>query len=113
MNKMNNNNRQAEHSPIIAVSDIYFVLFRHKWKILILSAIGIIGGFVYYMLNPPPYQSEADLLIRYVLDSRSPDPTGNNTREMEPSAQGQSIINDEIKILTSLDVAEQVATNIG
>jgi len=110
---MNNNNRQAEHSPIIAVSDIYFVLFRHKWKILILSAIGIIGGFVYYMLNPPPYQSEADLLIRYVLDSRSPDPTGNNTREMEPSAQGQSIINDEIKILTSLDVAEQVATNIG
>jgi uncharacterized protein involved in exopolysaccharide biosynthesis/Mrp family chromosome partitioning ATPase len=108
-----NKNRDSEPSPMISLGDIYFVIFRHKWKILILSVLGIVAGTAYYLLNPPPFQSEAELLVRYVLDSRSPNPTSSNTRETSPAEIGQSIINDEIKILTSFDIAEQVATNIG
>src|SRR5450432_1524219 len=107
------NNRLTEPSPTIALGDIYFVLFRHKWKIIILSVTGIVAGIAYYLMNPPPFQSEAELFIRYVLDSRSPNPTANNTRMTSPDEMGQSIINSEMKILTSLDIAKEVATNIG
>lgn len=96
-----------------SLGDIYFVLFRHKWKIIILSAAGLVAGSTYYLLNPPPFQSDAELLVRYVLDSRSPNPESSNTRETSPAEIGASIINDEIKILTSFDIAQQVATNIG
>jgi succinoglycan biosynthesis transport protein ExoP len=109
MNKSQNN----ESLPGITLSDIYFVLFRHKWKIIFLSAAGIVAGIVYYVVNPPPFQSEAELLVRYILDSRSPNPTSNNTKETSPAELGDSIMNSEIKILTSFDVAEAVAKNIG
>jgi polysaccharide biosynthesis transport protein len=108
-----NKSQDNESSPGITLSDIYFVLFRHKWKIIFLSAAGIVAGIGYYVVNPPPFQSEAELLVRYILDSRSPNPTANNTTETSPTELGNSIINSEIKILTSFDIAEEVAKNIG
>jgi uncharacterized protein involved in exopolysaccharide biosynthesis/Mrp family chromosome partitioning ATPase len=108
-----NNGQHNGSSPGITLNDIYFVLFRHKWKIIFLSAAGIAMGVVYYLVNPPPFESEAELLVRYVLDSRSPNPSSSNTRETAPTDLGESIINSEIKILTSFDIAEQVAKNIG
>jgi succinoglycan biosynthesis transport protein ExoP len=107
------NSQPAEHSPGINLGDIYFVLFRHKWKIILCATAGILAAAVFYLVKLPPFQSEAELLIRYVLDSRSPNPTANNTRETLPTELGDSIINDEIRILTSFDLAEEVATNIG
>jgi len=108
-----NNGQHNGAAPGITLSDIYFVLFRHKWKIIFLSATGIATGVVYYLFNPPPFESEAELLVRYVLDSRSPNPSSSNTRETAPTDLGESIINSEIKILTSFDIAEQVAKTIG
>jgi uncharacterized protein involved in exopolysaccharide biosynthesis/Mrp family chromosome partitioning ATPase len=108
-----NNGQHNGSSPGITLSDIYFVLFRHKWKIICLSAAGIATGVVYYLVNPPPFESEAELLVRYVIDSRSPNPESNNTKETSPTDLGESIINSEIKILTSFDIAQQVAKNIG
>jgi uncharacterized protein involved in exopolysaccharide biosynthesis/Mrp family chromosome partitioning ATPase len=110
---MQNNNRHAEPSPSISLDDIYFVLFRHKWKIICLAVAGILAALLYYLLNPPAFQSEAKLFIRYVVDSRSPNPTANNSRETSPAELGESVINSELQILTSFDVAEAVATNIG
>ena len=107
-------NDQAGGPPQpLTLGDIYFVLFRHKWKIIVLAMAGIIAGGVYYFLNPPPYQSEAKLFIRYVLDSRSPNPTANNARETSSGDLGESIIGNEIQILTSFDIFQEVATNIG
>jgi len=108
-----NNGQHNGSSPGITLNDIYFVLFRHKWKIIFLSAAGIATGVVYYLVNPPPFESEAELLVRYVLDSRSPNPSSSNTRETAPTDLGESIINSEIKILTSFDIAQQVAKTIG
>jgi uncharacterized protein involved in exopolysaccharide biosynthesis/Mrp family chromosome partitioning ATPase len=110
---MHNNNRHAEPSPSISLGDIYFVLFRHKWKIIFLAAAGILAALFYYLLNPPVFQSEAKLFIRYVVDSRSPNPTADSSRETSPAELGESVINSELQILTSFDVAEAVATNIG
>ena len=108
-----NNNQHNGSLPGITLNDIYFVLFRHKWKIIFLSAAGIATGVVYYLVNPPPFESEAELLVRYILDSRSPNPASNNTTETSPTGPEGGIINSEIKILTSFDIAEQVAEDIG
>jgi len=53
------------------VGDIYYVLFRHKWKILLCSAAGVLASGFLLLLKPPGYKSEAKLLIRYVLDNKS------------------------------------------
>jgi uncharacterized protein involved in exopolysaccharide biosynthesis len=108
-----NNGQHNGSSPGTTLNDIYFVLFRQKWKIISLSVAAVVAGVAYYLFNPPPFQSEAELLVRYVLDSRSPNPSSKNSRETSPTELGDNIINSEIKILTSFDIAEEVAKNIG
>jgi polysaccharide biosynthesis transport protein len=108
-----NNSRQPEHhaSAGIALSDIYFIIFRHKWKIIILAAAGIVAAVVFYLIQPAPfYRSEAELLVKYVLDSRT---VSTSTKETSLDEQGQNIINGELAIITSLDIANTVAQEIG
>lgn len=93
--------------------DIYFILFRHKWKIILLSLAGIAAAAAYWWYCPPPFQSEARLLIRYVIDSRSVNTNVKNAQMTSPDTMGQSVINSEMEILTSFDLAEQAARNIG
>jgi uncharacterized protein involved in exopolysaccharide biosynthesis/Mrp family chromosome partitioning ATPase len=107
------NNQHAGPPPEITRGDIYFVLFRHKRKIIFLAAAGIVAAIIYYLLEPTLYQSEAKLFIRYVLDTRSPNTTAANTSEISPAESSGNIVNSEIQILTSFDVAEEAATHIG
>jgi uncharacterized protein involved in exopolysaccharide biosynthesis/Mrp family chromosome partitioning ATPase len=97
----------------MTVGDIYYVVFRHKWKIILLSLAGIVASAVFYYRNPPPYQSQAKLLIQYVPESTPQTLVGSDHQVIMPDSQGASIINAEIQILTSLDLAEQAATNFG
>jgi polysaccharide biosynthesis transport protein len=108
-----NNNRQAESSATMTLGDVYFVLFRHKWKIIILSLAGIVAASAFYLLRPPLYQSESELLIRYISDNRPVSSSTDNTTMTTPSNPGGGIIDSEIKILTSFDLAQQVASTIG
>jgi uncharacterized protein involved in exopolysaccharide biosynthesis/Mrp family chromosome partitioning ATPase len=99
---------------MLSLGDIYYVLFRHKWKIIVISGVGVIIGLMVRLLAPVDFESEAKLLIKYVLDSRVPsDPGGNEARVTLPDAAGRNIINTELQILTSLDLAQEVATNVG
>src|SRR5277367_2468106 len=110
---MNNSNRQAEPSGSITLGDVYFVIFRHKWKIIFLSLAGIVAAVAFYKLNPPLYQSEAELFIRYITDSRSVSAPTDNSTTTAPGAQANAAINAELKILTSFDMAQQVAATVG
>jgi uncharacterized protein involved in exopolysaccharide biosynthesis/Mrp family chromosome partitioning ATPase len=105
--------RQAEPSAGMSLGDIYYVLFRHKWKIILLSLAGILGAAALYFLKPPPYQSQAELLIQYVSQVRSLSLVGSDQKVIVPDSQGAGVISSEIQILTSLDLAAEVATNIG
>ncbi len=96
----------------LTLDDVYYVLFKHKWKIIICSTAGLLGAVALVAFRAPMYESEAKLFIRYVLDSKSPSPTPDGSR-MISSYDGQSVINSEIEILNSLDLAEQVVDNIG
>jgi hypothetical protein len=56
-----------------------------------------------------PYQSDAKLYIRYVLESKSPGQVGvNDSKLKSPDERGENIINSEVEILTSFDLAQQI-----
>lgn len=96
-----------------APADVYFVLFRHKWKIVSLAVIGIVAAAVFYFIRQPLYQSDAELFIRYISDNRSVNPSDNNSRVTSLIDVGQNVMSSEMAILTSFDTASQVATNLG
>ena len=100
-------------SPGFAPADVYFVVFRHKWKIITLTVLGLVGAAIYYFTQQPLYQSDAELLIRYVTDNRAVNPSDNNSRVMSMLDLGQNVMHSEMAILSSFDLAQQVATNVG
>ncbi len=59
-----NEKRNGNQPPAMgmALSDIYYVLFRHKWKILILSSIGIAVAIGIFIYRPTTFQSESDVV---------------------------------------------------
>ena len=63
------------------------------------------------VIKPPQYQSEAKLLIRYVVD-KTLGPADNDVSVRSPE-RGDTIIDTEMQILTSLDLAQQVVQDVG
>jgi len=108
------NTRPQHHAPMIALGDIYYILFRHKWKIMILAVLGVVASLILPYVWPQSYQSEAKLLIKYVAESSAP--TGSavdGSRTLYVDSAGRNIINTELHIISSLDLAQEVATNVG
>src|ERR1700737_648343 len=91
--------------------EILFILFRHKWKILLCSAIGLLSAGAVYFLLPPLYESQAKLFVRYVVDKSAIDSL--DTQIKEPNPQTDMVINSEVEILASSDLAQAVAQSIG
>jgi uncharacterized protein involved in exopolysaccharide biosynthesis/Mrp family chromosome partitioning ATPase len=91
------------------LGDVYYILFRHKWLILILSLVAVAAAICTRFLYPVPYQSEAKLLIKYVKETKPPDQTANESQSTSTESRGETIINSEVEILTSLDLANTVA----
>ncbi len=102
-------------SSTFELADIYYALFRHKLKIVLLTLAGLVGAAAVYKFMPAPYQSETKLFIRYVLsDSQTVGPAGgDDPKRIMTDRSGETIINSELEILTSLDLAIQVAKNVG
>jgi uncharacterized protein involved in exopolysaccharide biosynthesis/Mrp family chromosome partitioning ATPase len=108
-----NNSRQVPPAQGIALGDIYYTLFRHKWKIVLMSLMGLLAAAAIYHKKAPLYESQAELLIKYVPDTTQLTLGTDNQRVIVPDSDGEDVINSEIRILTSLDVAEEAASNIG
>src|SRR5262245_43910253 len=89
------------------------MLFRHKWKIILFPMIAILGAVLYYHRNPPLYESETKILIRYVLENKGLTPEANDAQVKSPDWRGDNIINAELEILTSYDIALLVAEAVG
>ena len=111
---MENNNQQQKTKSGFGIPDVLFVLFKHKWKIILLSTTGFIAAYVLYVKQEPLYASTAKLLIRYVRETGSLDPyaaiksPGGGARGM-----GDPVVNTEIEIINSLDLALEVAESVG
>jgi polysaccharide biosynthesis transport protein len=94
----------------LKMNDILFILFRHKWKILLFAAVGIAAAAAVYILSQA-YESQAKLLVRYVVERTAIDKL--ETPIATPNSQNENILNSEVEILTSWDLATQVAQTIG
>src|SRR5688572_22590631 len=95
------------------LGNIYYTLFRHKWKILICSLAGFAAAAVVYKLTPQSFESEARLFIRYVVNENKSIGPGRDDSIKMVDQRGETIITSETQILTSMDLAEQVAKSVG
>ena len=62
------------------LQDILYVLFRHKWKIITCATIGICAAAAVFFLYPTVYESQAKLLVRYVVDTSAIDQVDSRRR---------------------------------
>lgn len=109
--------RPVEPPPAgFSVADVYYIFFRHKWKILTIFLLGLATASGFFFLTPAVYESEAKIFIKYVLDATTPVPVaggGNEPKVKSPDSMGKNIINSEVEMLTSFDLAGLVAELIG
>ena len=76
-----------------ALHDVYYILFRHKWLIAVLAALGIASGAVVHSLWTFPYTSEAKIFIRYIQDTTAPAEMGGTAKVRSPDDRGANILN--------------------
>ena len=101
---MNPENDTPKPGASLSVRDVVYILFRHKWKILLFSLLGIGAAAVVWSINSPVYESEAKIFVRFVSESR---PLAGGEKDSEvvrvPESRGLAIVNSEVEILTSRD----------
>lgn len=101
------------HVPGLTLDDVYFTLFRHKWLIFSFICLGLVGAAAVRAIKPPLYVSTAELMVKYVVDSRAVNPQDPSEQIRNTDPFGQNIINTEVAIVKSLDVATNVAEIVG
>jgi uncharacterized protein involved in exopolysaccharide biosynthesis len=93
------------------LNDILFIFFRHKWKIALCTLVGMAAAGAIFFILPFQYESQAKLLVRYVVDRSAID--GLDQQGKNLNSPSESAINSEVEILTSSDLAREVADKIG
>src|SRR5438876_6783847 len=107
--------RETQHPSGMKLGDILFALFKRKRTIIVCAVVGIIAAAAVYFLFPPSYESQAKLLVRYVLERSGVDPAeaAGAAAQSGNQAQADRVIGAETEILTSWDLAIQVAEALG
>ena len=91
------------------VRDIVYALFKHKGKIILGTIIGLIAAGVMYMRWPPMYESDAKLLVRYVVERNAVEAVEGNASSSARGAQTDT----EAEILGSWDLSMEVSRALG
>jgi uncharacterized protein involved in exopolysaccharide biosynthesis/Mrp family chromosome partitioning ATPase len=105
--------RETQQHSGVKLSDILFALFKHKRMIMLCTVAGIIAAAAFYFLYPPVYESQAKLLVRYVMERSAVDPIEAEKAAIASNDTTDKVIGAEMEILTSWDLAVQVAQTIG
>src|SRR5256886_16327542 len=101
---------ESEHSSF-NLNNVLFAVFKWKRPILGLPLLGIRGATGVYFFFPAVYESDARLLVRYVLERSGYDSVDAMSAQSK-SGTGlttDGVIAAEVSILTSWDLAVQVA----
>src|SRR5215831_4428006 len=105
--------REIQPPSGVKAGDILFALFKRKRTISICAAVGIIVAAAVYFIYPPSYESHAKLLVRYVTERSALDPVEAEKAAAAANNEADRVIDTEIEILTSWDLAMQVAQALG
>jgi len=97
----------------IEITDIYFILFRRKWLILGGIMLGLVAAAGLWKLRQPLYQSDAKLMVKYVVETPAIVVPGTEVRVQNPDEGGAGVLNSEIEILNSGDLVQHVVKVIG
>jgi succinoglycan biosynthesis transport protein ExoP len=100
-----------QHSSL-NISDILSAVFKYKRIILLCTVAGLAAAVAVYYFYPPVYESQAKLLVRYVLERSGVDPI-ESTHAGGFGQASENILGSEVEILTSWDLAVQAAEAIG
>ena len=105
---------EAEPSNL-NLSSILLAVFKRKRTILFSTVAGAIAAAAVYLLWPHTYESDAALLVRYVLERSAVDPETRDGGAVGSKATttNDTFINAEVAILKSWDLAVQVAEALG
>jgi polysaccharide biosynthesis transport protein len=103
----------AVPGPKFGFDDVCYVLFRHKWKILFFSLLGLAAAVALYYNSPRLYRSEARLMVKYIPEMEPPTAGYGEGPIRSPLLRGESVVNSEMEILTSMDLALKVAEAVG
>ncbi len=97
----------------LAITDVYFVLFRRKWLVFAGVVFGVLAAAGLWKMKQPLFKSEAKLLVKYVVDTPVLVVPGSEVKFQSPDESGAGIMNSEIEILKSVDILQQVAKVVG
>ncbi|MDQ8204982.1 hypothetical protein [Pelagicoccus sp. SDUM812003] len=97
----------------ITPGDVIFTLFRHKKKIIFFIVLGAFVGAAAYLTAPLPHVSHAKLLVRYVTEANDFISLDNETNVVRPGGRSNTVMNAELEILRSSDIARAVAEKVG
>src|SRR5271166_3610753 len=92
--------------------DILSILFRHKWWIFLFATAGILAAVPLYFVLPRYYEANAKVFVRYIVD-KSPVDSPEDAQVRLPALEGENVMNSEVEILNTLDLATQVAQAVG
>lgn len=101
---------EVPHHAGLSRGDVLSALFKHKKKIVLCAILGLAAAAAVYFFYPPVYESQAKLLVRYVIERSGVDPI-DSSRTMGQGAE--HFLGSEVEILTSWDLAVQAAEAIG
>jgi len=88
------------------------ILLRNKWKIILFALLGVGAAAGVYIKQEPPYKSYAKVLVKYTIDTPLMlGPEGYQVKNTDP--RGDNVMDTEIEILTSWDLANEVASQVG
>lgn len=97
----------------LSIAEIYYLVFRHKWLLILGLVVGLGAAAAVYLLTPSFFRSEAKLLVRYIEETAPLDPETTGGRVISTLPRGANVISTEVEILTSRALAEQVARDVG
>jgi succinoglycan biosynthesis transport protein ExoP len=106
---MSESEYEMQHSGL-KLNDFLFILFRHKWKILLFATTGIAAAAAVFTLSKT-FESKAKLLVRYVAERTAMDKLDSPIETI--GTQNENLLNSEVEILTSWDLAMAVAEAVG
>lgn len=114
-------NRVYEPQPQETTIDweaILLTVWRQRWKIGIGLLVGVLGAGTLAFIGSA-YESKSKILVRYVRETSAIDSVdrnvvdGDQNSPRSDAAGGSIVMNNEIEILTSADLAEKVAVAVG
>jgi succinoglycan biosynthesis transport protein ExoP len=97
----------------LSIADIVSALFKHRWVILLCAALGLVVAALVYVFYPTVYESQAKLLVRYVVERSGVDALENTTRTAAGLGEAEYALGAEVEILTSWDLAVETAEAVG